>query len=134
MKLTFSVKTSINTVLDYLTDIEKFVFIHPIIYKMEALGNNQYKVYEKVKIGFFRYAFNYIAKIETYQNEVIIEAKIKGMSSIKMHFYLSENNNQTIIEEVITIKSILPIKKFMHKLFQEQHTILFSNLERKINL
>ena len=48
MILYYKIKKPTDFVFDHLTNIQKFVSIHPIIYKMDDLGNGNYKVYEKL--------------------------------------------------------------------------------------
>lgn len=58
-QLTFKIQKDAQTVLSYLTDTQKFVSVHPLIYKMKELNKNKYKVYESVKLGIFTYRFTY---------------------------------------------------------------------------
>lgn len=50
-----------------------------------------------------------------------------------MHFQISISDNQTIIEEIIVFKSILPVKFIMSKIFKKQHNQLFKNIEEIID-
>ena len=48
MKLSFRIKKSIDLTFDYLTDMQKFVLVHPVIYQIDNIGNESYLVYEKL--------------------------------------------------------------------------------------
>ncbi|MBX3289048.1 MAG: hypothetical protein KF855_06840 [Acidobacteria bacterium] len=132
MELIFTVKRDKQTVFEYLTQPYKFVSVHPLIYKMTDLGGGYYKVYEQVKFGSVPYKFTYKANIVSQQNdEVTINASVAGITKITMHFYLRSSEAGTAITEHISINSLLPIKRFMHNLFKEQHGQLFKNIEGK---
>lgn len=85
-EFTFKISTDIATIKQYLIDVEKFVSVHPLIYKMTDLGQGKYKVFEKVKIGFFPYNFTYKATITHNDNSVNINASIMGLTKLSMQF------------------------------------------------
>ncbi len=134
MYLTFNIPSSASDILPFLTDSTKFVSVHPLIYKMIDLGQNQYKVYERVNIGFIPYTFTYMAIItgDSSKNKVHISANIAKLTKITMEFTLTPAVNSTKIEEKVLIQSFLPIKKMMYKLIARQHAILFQNIEEKL--
>lgn len=131
MTLTFNINKPIDFVFDYLSDMQKFVSVHPIIYKIENKGNNNYLVYEKLKLLFIPVSFTYPAHVEENKetNQIIINAVVKKMTRIQMNFVLDNINGQTKITETIDFKSALPIKFIMQKIFRKQHTDLFKNIE-----
>ena len=131
MNLTFRVNKPIDTVFDYLTDIQKFVSVHPLISKIDDLSGNNYLVHETLKVGFIPFSFTYPVKIEQSfrEKKVIIRAIIMKLTKIEMTYQLASENNLTVIEEVITFKSILPIKSIMENIFRKQHTLLFEKME-----
>ncbi|MEO6130587.1 MAG: hypothetical protein ABIQ02_01975 [Saprospiraceae bacterium] len=73
-EFTFKVRKDVITIKQYLTNIERFVNVHPMIYKMTALGENKYKVFEKVMIGIIPYNFTYKAFITHDKDSVKIDA------------------------------------------------------------
>ena|SRR5690554_633602 len=133
MKLTFTVKMDKQTVFGFLTEADKFVSVHPLIYKMTQTGNNTYKVFEKMNIGFIPYYFTYEATVESGKScdQVEINANIMGLTKIKMLFKLHNLDEATFVEEQISIKSYLPIKRMVHRLFKKQHALLFQNIENQ---
>lgn len=131
MEFDFVVKRDIQTVFEYLTQPEKFVSVHPLIYKMTDLGGGNYKVFEKIRFGPLPYKFTYKANISTGQNdEITMKAVVAGMTKITMHFNLTASDDGTEITETVSIRSPLPIKRYMHNLLKEQHTKLFKNIEK----
>jgi carbon monoxide dehydrogenase subunit G len=132
-KLTFKIDKDVPTTIKYLTETDKFVSVHPLIYKMKDLNNNNYKVYERVKIGFFTYNFSYFAKITQIENSLQIFASVMGLTKLTMLFNFHIEGNKTIIIEELTIQSILPIKKFMTNLVAKQHKEMFENINDSSN-
>ena len=64
MNLVHLVKKSPDFVFGYLTDMQKFVSVHPVIFKIENLKGREYLVYEKLKLGFIPYSFTYKVTVE----------------------------------------------------------------------
>lgn len=135
MNLTFKINKPIETVFEYLTDMQKFASIHPVISKIKFLEANNYLVYETLKVGFIPFSFTYPVSIEANfeDKKVTIKAVVMKFTKIEMNYSLhTENNsiiNTTIINEKITFKSILPVKSIMATIFKKQHKQLFQNLE-----
>jgi carbon monoxide dehydrogenase subunit G len=129
-KLTFKIKRDVSTIMDHLTNAEKFVSVHPLIYKMKRLGENKYKVYEKIDVGNIPYRFTYKAFITQNKDSVQIDASVMGITNISVHFTFLEEGDFTLITEKLVVKSILPVKHFLHKLFEKQHQIMFNTIEK----
>jgi carbon monoxide dehydrogenase subunit G len=132
MILNFKVYKPINVIFSYLTDMQKFVSVHPIITKMDDLGNNHYRVYETLKIGFIPISFTYSAKIDSNFEDktVIIQATVMKFTKINMTFSLKTKAGFSEIEEIIQFTSPFPIKNIMQNIFRKQHTQLFKNIEQ----
>lgn len=64
MELTFKLTKKPKFILGYLTDMQKFTSVHPVISKVERTGNNGYLVHETLKLGFIPYSFTYAITIE----------------------------------------------------------------------
>ncbi len=132
MILHFQSSLAPHIVVEYLSDPERFVRIHPIIYRMEPLSGNTFKVYEKVKFGFIPYSFTYTAEIEQNiaERTVHVKAVIKRMTHISMLFKVNSSATGSVIEESIEIKSPLPIKAYLLRLLAKQHQVMFANMEK----
>lgn len=133
MKLSFKIKKNVDLVFDYLTNMQKFVSVHPVIYKIDNTGNENYLVYETLKIGFIPFSFTYPVIIEKsiVEKTVIIRATVFKLTKIEMKFVLKTDNDYTCIEEDINFKSPLPVKFIMQRIFKTQHNQLFKNIEQK---
>ncbi len=131
MKLSFKINKAPELIFNYLTDMQKFVSVHPLITKIDKTNSDSYLVYETIKLGFIPISFAYPVTIESKQldNIVIMRATVMKLAHIEMIFELKQENNFTIIEENINFKSLLPINSILGKIFKKQHKQLFQNIE-----
>ncbi len=128
MILEHKIKKPADFVFDYLTDMKKFVLVHPIIYKMEDLGNDNYKVYEK--LGLISFTYSATVKGDKANNTVNIKAVVMKMTHIEMNFNIKDEDGDSVIHETVSFKSFLPVKGIMSAIFRKQHKQLFSNIEK----
>jgi carbon monoxide dehydrogenase subunit G len=133
MKLSFKIHKNIDLVFDYLTDMQKFVSVHPVISKIENTSDKSYLVHETLKIGFIPFSFTYPVTIENSISDkiVVIRATVFKLTKIEMKFVLKADNDHTFIDEEIKFKSPLPVKFIMASVFRKQHDQLFKNIEMK---
>jgi len=131
MELTFKLNKTADFVFDYLTDMQKFVLVHPVIYQIDHTGSNAYLVHEKLKFGFIPFSFTYpiTVKKNIIDKIVIIRATVFGLTKIEMKFELSLENGFTVVKESIQFKSPFPIKSVMRSIFNTQHKQLFKNID-----
>jgi carbon monoxide dehydrogenase subunit G len=131
MKLSFRINKSADFIFDYLTDMQKFVSVHPVITKINKTGNDSYLVYETLKFGFIPFSFTYPVTIESTPDDkvVVIRATVMKLTKIEMTFVLNEDNDFTVVEENIQFKSPLPVNSIMQSIFKKQHGQLFKNIE-----
>ncbi|MCP9769879.1 SRPBCC family protein [Lacihabitans sp. LS3-19] len=132
MTQTFTINKPPNLIFEYLTDMEKFVSVHPVISKMDDRGGENYLVHETLKLGFIPFSFTYPVIIEKNEQEkqVKILATVMKMTKIEMEFNLKKDGDYTVVTEQISFKSPLPIKFIMKSIFRKQHTQLFKNIEK----
>ena len=133
MELSFKLNKTPDFIFDYLTDMQKFVSVHPVIFQIDRTGNDSYLVHEKLKCLCIPFSFTYPVTIEksNLNKVVIIRATVMKLTKIVMNFNLKTANGETIIEENITFKTPLPLKFMMHRIFRKQHRQLFKNIEMK---
>ena len=131
MEISFRLKKTTDFIFDYLTDMQKYVSVHPVIYQIDSLNNESYLVHETLKFGIIPFSFTYPVTIEKNHRDkmIIIRATVMKITKIEMRFILKGDNNFTIVEESIQFKSPLPIKAVMQSIFKKQHTQLFKNIE-----
>lgn len=128
--LHFQVKADKHHVLEYLITADKFLSAHPLIYKMESLGNDMYLVNEKVNFSLLTYHFQYKAKIVKQENGISIEANIMDWVKISMKMILNAEGEHTSVCEAVDIKTFLPVKNFMLRMIKKQHKLFFENIEK----
>lgn len=112
--------------------MQLFVTVHPIIYRISSLGDNQYKVFEKIMLGPIPVSFTYKAAVasDNLQNTVTIVATVMQMTKIDMQFHIEQEDEYCTVTETITFKSPLPVHGVMKSVFKKQHNKLFENIDR----
>lgn len=131
MYLHFKVSKKPEQVFEYLTDMNKFVKSHPIIFKIDDLGNNNYLVYERLKLGLIPVKFKYKVRVtgNFEKKEVNMSAAILRMVKIRMQFILKTTGSQTEIYETVVFNTLLPVKWVLKRVFRKQHLQLFKNIQ-----
>ena len=131
MTLNFISKKSPAQILDYLSTAQKFVAVHPIISKMEDLGNNFFLVHETLRLGPLPISFTYKVRIEKNEQAktVFMKARVFGITNIHMQFNITQQAEGTTIEERIEFKTLFFLKPILKSIFKTQHKLLFQNIE-----
>ena len=135
MKLIYQLHTSPEVLFPYLSDMELFASVHPVISKMVATGKDQYKAFETLKMGPLPFSFSYPTVVHHNSSKGVIhmQAVIFKLTNMDITFHLSSQHGVTTIEEDIQIKSILPFKSMILNIVKTQHAILFKNIEKRIH-
>ena len=131
MILNYKINKPANFIFDYLTNMTRFASVHPVISKMEYLGENKYLVFETLKWGLIPCSFAYPVTIEIHyeKKQIVMRAIVMKSIKIKMVFNIKDCNGYSIIKEEINFKTALPIQSVMRQVFKKQHTRLFKNIE-----
>ncbi len=111
--------------------MQKFVSVHPIIYRIDTLRDNTYLVYETLTFAFVPYSFTYIVTLDSDSTTktVVMNATVMKINKIKMVFTIISDTDSSIINEEITFKTPLPVKSLMGLIFKKQHKQLFETIE-----
>lgn len=130
LELSYQINQPVSLVFESLTNMQKFVSVHPIIFKIEPLENNKYLIHERLKIAFIPFSFTYVATVEGDKEKglITIKATVFKVTKIEMRFQLSSKNNQTLVSETVNFKSHLPVEPIMKAVFKKQHQLLFQNI------
>jgi carbon monoxide dehydrogenase subunit G len=133
MNVDYKINRPAEIVYEHLTDMEKFVKVHPVIYRIDHLSDKDYLIFEKLKFGFIPYSFTYYASVDGNRSEqtVTMKATVMKIIKIEMFYKIKTENDQTLVNETINFKSFLPVKFMMQKIFREQHLQLFLNIEKE---
>jgi len=135
MNLSFRLKQKPEIIFEYLTDMQKFASVNPVITKINKTGHNNYIAHETLRLGFIPFSFKYplIVQYDASENKVVIRAVVMKLTKIELTFILSPEGNFSVIEETILFKTPLPIKPLLESIFRKQHTLLFKNIEMQIS-
>ena len=130
MTLHYLVSQPLTVVFEHLTQIDKFVDVHPVIFKAETTGVGTYKMYEKLKFGFIPVMFLYPASIafDKERSIVTMKAVVMKIVHVEIHFKLTEKDGQIEVIEDIQFRTFLPIKFILRSIFKTQHGLLFRNI------
>lgn len=134
MKLKHTLQASLQDVFPYLADPDLFASVHPVISKIETKGNGHYVVHETLKLGPIPFSFTYPAIIhhDVEMGTVHMQAIVFKMTTMNMSFQFTKENDMTIIEENIDIKSKLPFNALTLNVVKSQHLELFKNIARTL--
>ncbi|MBK9511483.1 MAG: SRPBCC family protein [Cytophagaceae bacterium] len=101
MILKFKIDKSPKLVYDYLTDMTKLVLVHPVITKIDKIGDAEYLIHETLKFGFLPLNFTYPVSIDQNHVEKTVEmnAIVMKLTKIKLKFSITPEDEFTIIEE-----------------------------------
>ena len=132
MKLEHHISKPSIQAFEFLSDVEKFVKIHPIIYKAKPLGSNEYLFFEKLSVLFFPVTVSYKATIVANSDKktVIMVASVMGILKINIVFEIFEKDQGCKIVETVNFETRLPIIPLIEKIFKKQHLALFTNMEK----
>ncbi len=131
MILKFKLKSSPKKVFSILSDAKLFEKFHPVIFKIDDLGNDHFLIHETLKFLFIPITFTYPAKISSNKEKGIVQMNAVVMKIVKvdLNFLIAETPNCTEIVEEINIQSWLPVHPVMRMIFKQQHTKLFLNID-----
>ena len=131
MKLVFKVNKESSHIFEYLSNMKKFELVHPIIKRIDKIDGNKYLVHETLQVGMLSYSFSYPVLLQSCNTNksVSMKSTIMRLTKVDMKFTIKQNHGFSIVEEMIDIQSLLPIKKTLEKLFRKQHASLFENIE-----
>lgn len=131
MKLTFKLKKDADVVYEYLSDMQMFCAVHPIISRIDKTSNDSYLVHETLK--FWGIPFSFVYPITVQKNDqnksVVIRAVVFKMIKIELNFTISTLETSTLVEEQITIISLFPVKFLMCRIIKKQHDLLFRDID-----
>lgn len=131
MHLRFTINQPANLVFKYLTDMQKFASVHPVITRIVPSGNHQYVVHETLQMAFLPVSFTYPVTIESDQakNWVKMQARIMRLVTIRMNFTICTEGRLTVVEESIDFNAPAFLRFVMQSIFRKQHEQLFKTID-----
>ncbi|MEL7531014.1 MAG: SRPBCC family protein [Bacteroidota bacterium] len=130
MEFRFEIDNTPEEVFRYLSDMPSFVSVHPLIYRIKSLPNGNHLIHEKIKLGPIPYRFTYpvIVHADEAKGEVQMFATIKKMIFVNLEFKILAAGDKTIVEEKASVRSVLPVKGILRRIFARQHKRMFDNM------
>lgn len=130
MNISHFVHKKPEAVFAYLSDMQKFVGVHPIIYKMVDLGQGNYQVYERLPLGFTSFSFNYPVTVKSQREGLVVtmNADVMKLAMIEMKFVIEPDGDSSVVNETVQIATSFPLKAFIWKECVRHHTRLFKNI------
>ena len=107
MTFNFQSSKSPDIIYDHLTDMQKFVSVHPVIFRIDPKGGNKFLVHEKLKLGFIPFSFTYPVTVDGDRDRglVTIKATVFKLTKITLDYKISSSGALTMIEEEVTFKT-----------------------------
>ena len=133
MQLNFTSRRPLAEVFQYLTDMARFATVHPVIYRIDALGADRYRIHERMPIG-LPVRFTYPATVvgDVAAGTVQMDATVFGLVQISMRFQLTADGRRTNIREDVAFRSWLPVRAVLERTFRRLHAELFAAIERAV--
>jgi carbon monoxide dehydrogenase subunit G len=121
MLQTYKINKPAEFIFEYLTDMQKFTSVHPVISKIDSLRQNNFLVHETLKLGFIPFSFTYPVTIESNkeQKRIVMLATAMKINKIEMIYDIKEEKRGSVVHEEINFKSILPIKFIIERIFKK---------------
>jgi len=131
MKLNFKLKSSTQKVFSILSDAKLFEKFHPVIFKIDDLGNDNYLIHETLTFLLIPITFTYPAKILSNKEKGMVQmtAVVMKLVKVELNFLIKEFTTYTEVVEDIKINSWLPAHPVMMMIFKKQHGKLFLNID-----
>jgi carbon monoxide dehydrogenase subunit G len=131
LRLEFQVAKPPQHVFAVLSDMQKFVAIHPVISEAQALGQDRYKLKETLRFVGIPLRFRY--EVHVYANhkqlQVLMTAKVMLLVGIQIQFDVSGNDKESLVKEQISFKTVLPVHFILRSIFRKQHSKLFAAMK-----
>ncbi len=130
MNLSHQLTKPAKDVIEQLSKMRNLVNVHPVIYKIESVGETEYKAHERLNFLFFPVKFKYTFTVHVKNNIITYKANVKNMVHIEIRFEIVDEGGGCIVNETVEFETIFPIKKILGKVFKTQHNQLFLNIEK----
>ncbi len=126
MILNYALNQPIAKVFECLSNMQKFCSVHPVIYKVDTLDNNEYKFYEKYAGVSFSYCVSVTETMPlTY---IAMYSKVQPGVYLNLYFRLKTENGITYVEEEVDVKAPIIIKQVFERVLKKAHQKMFANI------
>jgi hypothetical protein len=121
-----------DMIYDYLTNMQKYTSIHPLIYKVDHIKDQSYLVHEQFLSSPVSFSYPAIINGNAKDRTVEMSAVIFKFITLKMKFIILAREEKSMVHEEINIDAPFPIKNIMEVIFKKQHHKLFENMNNVI--
>ncbi|MCF8450887.1 MAG: hypothetical protein K9G49_13525 [Taibaiella sp.] len=119
----------------FFFDLNKFVSVHPVIYKCDLLAENSYLFYERLKFAGLSLSFSYKVVIEhaVPHTQVIMFSEIRKGVTLRLIFDFSESNGKTKLTETIIFTGPFFIKSTFVSFLEKMYLKMVDNMNKIVN-
>jgi carbon monoxide dehydrogenase subunit G len=134
IQIDHTIQAPASVVWLYLSDLNKFAEVHPIICKVDTYGGGAYRLYEKLPLGPFSFRFSYPVRVTLDSKESIIryESTVLGIAQLDMRFHIVDRGDHSVTHEVVEIRSRLPVERYTAGECRKYHSMVFANMESEV--
>ena len=135
MKLNYMIPASVEDVFPFFADLKKFVDVHPIIFRVDDLGSNEYLFYEKMEFFLFNYTFTYKVVLESVDlnRSVTMYSSVQRGVYLHLTFSFSQEESQTKISEIVRVEAYSFIRAFFKPILRKSHLKLVNEISKRLN-
>lgn len=133
IQIDHAIQAPASVVWSYLSDLNKFAEVHPIICRVDTYGDGAYRLYEKLPLGPFSFRFSYPVRVTLDLKESIIryESTVLGIARLDMRFHIVDRGDHSVTHEVVEIRSRLPVERYTASECYKYHQMTFTNIEER---
>ena len=124
------VAAKVEKIFPFFNEMDRFIAVHPVIYKSEMIEPGQYRLYEKLDLKLFKVSFSYTVRIEksVADQQVIMFSEIRKGVELRLKFDFQAKEGTTQIHETVTFNAPAIICPLFLKFLTKQHKLLITNV------
>lgn len=128
----YTVNSIDPSILDNFNDLVKYGELHPLMYKVERLSDQLFKIYERPIKG-LPIPITYKAKVIQKPNKSLFHIQGLPYKKVELMYSFDSAENTTHVDLCITVEGLLFGKKYLlNKMFHAQR-MLIENLNKSLD-
>lgn len=122
-----------ETIYATLAQMDSFVSVHPVVYKVDCVGENEFVFHEKINVLFIPFDFNYKVNVEALEKNknITMTSLVRKGVLLKLEFMLVAHENYTEVIETVSIQANVFVRLIFKNVLTRVHKKLFLNIENK---
>ena len=127
------IKAQVASVFPFFQDLKKFGEVHPVIYKVEQISDNDYIFYEQINM-IFPYRFSYPVKIEKIipNQQIILSSDVQKGVFLYLTYNFESKDNNTLITEMVEIKANPIVKEIFKIVLKSSHLKMVREIKKRL--